>query len=99
MSTGIVASLGSLKSVKEERSGKSGSPATQTASPRAPLPLQGTSKKLHPDFSQMTTYVRKATKKAAWRRFEDEGGVEISDLVEILLDRYAAGQLGNVLRG
>ena len=68
-------------------------PAVQ--SPRRPeLPLKGTAKSKHPDFQKKTLYVRKSTMRDAMRRYEDEGGVEESDLVQMLLERYVGGEHG-----
>ena len=61
---------------------------------RPELPLQGTAKSKHPDFQKKTLYVRKATMRDAMRLYEDEGGVEASDLVQMLLERYVGGQHG-----
>jgi len=52
------------------------------------LPLQGTAKSQHPEFGKRTIYVRDATHKAALRKWEDAGGGDFSDLVEMLLQRY-----------
>jgi len=55
-------------------------------SPR--LPLQGTAKSRHPEFEAVKVYVRKATHKAARRKFEDAGEGDFSELVEKLLSKY-----------
>lgn len=58
----------------------------------APLPLQGTAKSKHPEFQKVTIYVRKQTRKAAERKWEDESdGGDFSDLVEKLLGEYRRG--------
>lgn len=54
----------------------------------APLPLQGTGKRSHPDFAAVKVYLRKDTHKRAKRKFEDAGGDDFSDLVEQLLKEY-----------
>ncbi len=41
-----------------------------------------------PDFERLTIYVRKDTKKAAARKWEDATGQDMSDLVEHLLAEY-----------
>ena len=56
--------------------------------PRAALPLQGTAKSRHPEFEAVKVYVRRETRKRAWRRWEDAGGGDFSDLVEMLLQKY-----------
>lgn len=68
----------------------SGRSDVQAAS-RTGLPLQGTAKRNHPDFAKKTLYVRKATMRDAMRRYEDAGGEEESELVELLLRDYAKG--------
>ena len=70
----------------------SGRPGVQAAAP-SPLPLQGTAKRSHPDFSKRTIYVRDRTHRAALRKWEDAGRTEFSDLVEELLQAYVAGRL------
>lgn len=41
-----------------------------------------------PDFMQLKVYVRRKTKTAAARKWEDSGGRELSELVETLLEKY-----------
>jgi hypothetical protein len=53
------------------------------------LPLQGTGKSSHPDFEPVKIYIRKDTRKRAWRKWEDAAGGDFSDLVEMLLEKYA----------
>lgn len=59
---------------------------------QAPKPLgaQGTGKCSHPDFKAFKVYLRKATKTAAERKYEDEtdGEGDFSELVEKLLAEY-----------
>lgn len=59
-------------------------------SPEAPKPLalQGTAKSKHPDFEPVKIYLRKETRKRAWRKWEDAQGGDFSDLVEMLLQEY-----------
>jgi hypothetical protein len=45
-------------------------------------------KSCDPAFEQMKVYVRSATKRRAWRKWEDQGGGDLSDLVEQLLQKY-----------
>lgn len=58
--------------------------------PEAPRPLglQGTAKSKHPDFEPVKIYLRKQTRKDAWRRWEDAQGGDFSDLVQMLLEQY-----------
>jgi hypothetical protein len=53
-------------------------------------PAMSEAKKTHPDWRQVTLYMRKATHTAAKRKWEDEGGKEFSDLAEKLFAEYAA---------
>jgi hypothetical protein len=55
---------------------------------RAPLPLQGTAKSSHPDFTAVKIFVRRETHKAAARKWQDADGGDFSDLVETLLQKY-----------
>jgi hypothetical protein len=41
-----------------------------------------------PDFMQLKVYVRRKTKTAAARKWEDSGGRELSELIETLLEKY-----------
>jgi hypothetical protein len=55
---------------------------------RAPLPLQGTAKSSHPDFTAVKIFVRRQTHKTAARKWQDAEGGDFSDLVETLLQKY-----------
>lgn len=55
---------------------------------RAPLPLQGTAKSSHPEYTAVKIFVRRETHKAAGRKWEDAEGGDFSDLVEQLLQKY-----------
>lgn len=55
---------------------------------RAPLPLQGTAKSSHPEYTAVKIFVRRQTHKAAGRKAEDDGIGDFSDLVEGLLQKY-----------
>jgi hypothetical protein len=55
---------------------------------RAPLPLQGTAKSSHPDYTAVKIFVRRETHKAAGRKAQDDGIGDFSDLVEGLLQKY-----------
>jgi hypothetical protein len=54
----------------------------------APLPLQGTAKSTHPEYTAVKVFVRRQTHKLAGRKWEDEEGGDFSDLVQQLLERY-----------
>ncbi len=45
-------------------------------------------KSSNPDFMQLKVYVRKTTKRQAARKWEDENGGDVSDLIENLLQKY-----------
>jgi hypothetical protein len=47
-------------------------------------------KSADPDFERLTVYVRKETKKAVTRKWEDatDGKEDLSDLTELLLTKY-----------
>lgn len=47
----------------------------------------------HPDWERMHPFARKASRMAAFRRFQDAGGKEESILIEGLLAAYAEGKL------
>ncbi len=71
-----------------------GTEAAKTEQPRARIgqksvlsPGRG-AKYTDPDFMQLKVYVRRKTKTAAARKWEDSGGREISELVETLLIQY-----------
>ena len=59
----------------------------RTAHGSAPAPATG-AKYTDPDFMQLKVYVRRKTKTAAARKWEDSGGRELSELVETLLNQY-----------
>ena len=59
-------------------------PAPRAARP----PARATGKSSNPGFERLTVYVRKETKKAATRKWEDATGQDMSDLVEHLLSKY-----------
>lgn len=52
------------------------------------LPLQKTGKSSHPDFEAVKVYVRRETRKEAWRKWEDAQGGDFSDLMQHLLEQY-----------
>lgn len=47
-----------------------------------------TAKSADPEFEAVKIYVRKRTRKAAWRKWEDAEGGDFSELVQRLLDGY-----------
>jgi len=47
-----------------------------------------TGKSSSPEFERLTVYVRKQTKKVAARKWEDETGGDMSELVQDLLTKY-----------
>jgi hypothetical protein len=47
-----------------------------------------TGKSSHPEYEPVKIYVRKQTRKAAWRKWEDAEGGDFSDLVQHLLTEY-----------
>ena len=70
------AETASLEKSKQRTSHKSG-------------PTPGTAAKYtNPDFMQLKVYVRRKTKTAAARKWEDSGGRELSELIENLLKQY-----------
>ena len=55
---------------------------------RVPLPLQGTAKSSHPEYTAVKIFVRRETHKAAGRKWQDAEGGDFSDLIEQLLQKY-----------
>lgn len=49
---------------------------------------KGVGKYRDPEYERLTVYVRKATRKAAARKWEDAGQRDLSSLVQALLVRY-----------
>ena len=62
-------------------------PRPRTAQQNVSTPGTG-AKYTDPDFMQLKVYVRRKTKTAAARKWEDSGGRELSELVETLLKQY-----------
>jgi hypothetical protein len=58
---------------------------------RSEIALQGTAKSAHPEYAKKTLYLRRSTMRDAMRRYEDSGGKEESELVELLLIEYVRG--------
>ena len=68
-------------------------PKPKRALKLAPLPLDGTAKSRHPEYSPVKVFLRRTTHKAAGRKWEDEqdgagNAGDFSDLVEQLLQKY-----------
>jgi hypothetical protein len=56
--------------------------------PAAPPAVTKTAKSKDPDYEPVKVYVRTKTRRKAARRWEDQGGRDLSDLVEDLLRKY-----------
>lgn len=57
-----------------------------------PLDVQTVGKSRHPDYTQVTIYMRKETHKRAKRKWEDSGaGGDFSELMEMLAAEYLKG--------
>lgn len=61
-------------------------PAIQQAKSESPA-AKG-AKYTDPDFMQLKVYVRRKTKIAAAHKWENNGGRELSELIETLLNQY-----------
>jgi hypothetical protein len=61
-------------------------PSKKTQAKAAPIKTAG--KSSNPDYSSLKIYVRKETRRKAARKWEDEGGGDLSDLIEHLLSQY-----------
>jgi hypothetical protein len=59
-----------------------------TQAPKHPLPLQKTGKSSHPEYEPVKIYIRRQTRKDAWRKWEDANGGDFSDLMQQLLEQY-----------
>jgi hypothetical protein len=89
---GIAEALGNLNPPPARRPNAQTPKRLSVATPERPrLALQGTAKSKHPDFVKKTLYVRERTMRDAFRRYQDAGGKDESDLVEMLLGKYLAG--------
>jgi len=77
-----------FQSLEEPKPSSAQAPKRLRAEAPKPLPLQGTAKYNHPDFKPVKVYLRKDTRKAAERKWEDADGGDFSDLVEMLLTKY-----------
>lgn len=67
-----------------------GAQAPKRLSTQAPkhLPLQKTGKSSHPEYEAVKIYIRKQTRKEAFRKWEDAGDGDFSDLIQHLLEQY-----------
>jgi hypothetical protein len=64
-------------------------PPTQAAVPVREITIRrATGKSANPDYEKVTLYARKDLRRKAERKFEDEGGRDLSDLLETLLTKY-----------
>lgn len=51
-------------------------------------PLRATGKSSNPAYEPVKVYVRSEMRRKAVRKWEDEGGRDLSDLIEVLFSRY-----------
>jgi len=58
------------------------------ALPREKAPSRPVGKSANPDYERVTLYARKDLRRQAERKFEDEGGRDLSDLFERFLLNY-----------
>ena len=73
------------------------SPARTESSPaplrrakaKKPRPERAYGKSSNPEFEKVGVYVRTETRRKAERKWEDQGGGDLSDLIESLLSKYA----------
>jgi hypothetical protein len=88
--SGLAKAFAGLKQAQEPE--PPGSQAPKSAGTHglklAPLPLHGTAKSRHPEYTPVKVFLRSATHKAAGRKWEDAEGGDFSDLVEQLLQKY-----------
>ena len=54
-----------------------------------PQPERRSGKSSNPEFEKVGVYVRTETRRRAERKWEDQGGGDLSDLIESLLSQYA----------
>jgi hypothetical protein len=58
----------------------------RSAAPKTPLRTVG--KSSNPAYEPVKVYVRSEIRKKAVRKWEDEGGRDLSDLIEVLFSKY-----------
>ena len=71
-------------------------PATNVQTPRPktlrakkpPVGSRVSGKSSNPDFEKVGVYVRTETRRKAERKWEDQAGGDLSDLIETLLSKY-----------
>jgi hypothetical protein len=73
--------------IKEAQAPKPPAPQLVPA-PKQPVSKSGMAKSTNPDFEPVKIYLRKDTRKAAARLWEDRNGGDFSELVEHLLSEY-----------
>jgi hypothetical protein len=56
--------------------------------PTPKKPLRTTGKSSNPEYEPVKVYVRSEMRKKAVRKWEDEGGRDLSDLIEVLFSKY-----------
>ena len=70
-------------------------PPTQAPHPKASKPRKPQAERVYgkssnPEFEKIGVYVRTNTRRKAERKWEDQAGGDLSDLIETLLAKYAA---------
>ena len=56
---------------------------------KPPVGSRVSGKSSNPDFEKVGVYVRTETRRKAERKWEDQAGGDLSDLIETLLSKYA----------
>ena len=94
MSNALRATLTAAREGKPEPSVPAAEETLAKAEPRpvrqakAQPPARTTGKSSNPDFEAVKLYVRRQTRRAAERKWQDDTGGDFSELVEHLLSRY-----------
>ncbi len=65
-------------------------PHSKASKPRKPQAERVYGKSSNPEFEKIGVYVRTNTRRKAERKWEDQAGGDLSDLIETLLAKYAA---------
>ncbi len=65
-------------------------PRSNTGKARKPKADRVYGKSSNPEFEKIGVYVRTNTRRKAERKWEDQAGGDLSDLIETLLTKYAA---------
>lgn len=63
-------------------------PKTTLRTPKPPAGSRVSGKSSNPDFEKVGVYVRTETRRKAERKWEDQAGGDLSDLIETLLSKY-----------